>query len=78
MGKHINKANSVIICRLYKEYKGKWDKIMANAEIKAMGYQRNQIEHHLSYKKRQLPKKKDAKKHDRGMNREKAYISYFR
>lgn len=67
MGKHITKANSVTICRVYKEHKGKWDKIMADPEIKAMGLQRHQIERHLSYKKSQLPKKKDPLNHDRGI-----------
>lgn len=66
MPKHISKADSVTICRVYQQFKGKWDKIMSHPEIKTLGYQRHQIENHLSYKKRQLPKKKDSQKHDRG------------
>jgi hypothetical protein len=48
---------------------------MADQEIKALGYQRNQLEHHLSYKKRQLPKKKDSAQHNRG--RARILSSYF-
>jgi hypothetical protein len=55
MGKHINRADSVTICRLYKKHKGKMDKLMQDPEIKAMGYERHKIDHHLSYKKRVIP-----------------------
>jgi hypothetical protein len=67
MGKHINRASSVTLSRLYKQYEGKWDKIMADTEIKALGYQRHQLEQHLSYQRRKLRAKKDSAKRERGL-----------
>lgn len=67
MGKHITKAQSSTICRVYKQTKGKWDKIMADPDIKSTGLQRHQVERHVNYKKSQLPKKKDPQNHDRGV-----------
>lgn len=58
MGKHINKANSIILTHLHQKHGGKWADLMADPVVKQMGYDRYRIESHLAYKRRAVGKEK--------------------
>lgn len=55
MGKHITYEWSEVICRIHQRYQGKWNDIMADPEIKALGLERHSLQHHVSYKRRRHP-----------------------
>lgn len=52
MGKHLTAEASELLCRVFRHHKGKWDHIMADPEIKALGVERWNLQHHMAYKKR--------------------------
>lgn len=57
MGKHLTPEASAMFQRVYEHHNGKWDNIMADPEIKALGVERWNLQHHMAYKKRRKNKK---------------------
>jgi hypothetical protein len=51
MSKDITSAQSIALCRVYKENQGRWRDIMADPWVQATGLERHQVERHINYKK---------------------------
>jgi DNA-directed RNA polymerase specialized sigma54-like protein len=52
--KRISKADSTIICTVFKEKNGKWDSIMADRRIKDMQVNQAFIQQHVNNKKKKV------------------------
>ena len=52
MPKNITKEESTLICKKFHDYEGRWDNIMEDKEIKALGFSRYKLQCHVNYKKK--------------------------
>lgn len=64
--KRLNKEDSTTICETYNRFKGKWDSIMADPEVKRIGYGQMFLASHISNKKKRI--KKAVSNVDKGIN----------
>jgi hypothetical protein len=52
--KRLSKEDSTTICETYNRFKGKWDSIMADPEVKRIGYGQAFLSSHVNNKKKKI------------------------
>lgn len=52
--RRLTKQQSIMLCEAYKVYKGKWDSIMNDKEVKALGFTQSFLRQHVNNKKKNV------------------------